>query len=251
MAIYNVNKPLGWTPLQALETLREQRPELADSFMTYAGRLDPMAEGVLIALTDDDRFRAVDFQALPKTYRATILFGYVTDSYDALGVAQAGGVVERSEIEAAMTKLEGVHPLPFPPYSSYKVQGQPLHAWAKQDRLDEIEIPVKDMQVTKASLVTWGEPSPAAVLADIQHRIGLVDGDFRQREILNSWLHLLVGERQLLTATLTLEVTSGTYIRSLAQALGVEIGCGAVLLNLVRTRVGDYALEDALPLLKS
>lgn len=40
--------------------------------------------------------------------------------------------------------------------------------------------------------------------------------------------------------------TKGTYIRSLAHDLGQALGCGAHLSSLIRTRIGDYMLDDAL-----
>jgi tRNA pseudouridine55 synthase len=41
------------------------------------------------------------------------------------------------------------------------------------------------------------------------------------------------------------ECSKGTYIRSLARDLGEALGCGAHLASLIRTRIGDYRLEDA------
>ena len=48
--VYNVFKPQGLTPLEALERLREKLKLPKELKITYAGRLDPMAEGVLILL---------------------------------------------------------------------------------------------------------------------------------------------------------------------------------------------------------
>jgi tRNA U55 pseudouridine synthase TruB len=44
-----INKNVGETPLELLERLRRERPELAQETLSYAGRLDPMAEGVMLA----------------------------------------------------------------------------------------------------------------------------------------------------------------------------------------------------------
>lgn len=40
--------------------------------------------------------------------------------------------------------------------------------------------------------------------------------------------------------------STGTYIRSLANDFGAELGCGAYLSSLCRTRIGDFTLEDAM-----
>jgi tRNA pseudouridine55 synthase len=47
---------------------------------------------------------------------------------------------------------------------------------------------------------------------------------------------------------LEIECGSGTYVRSIGRDLGLELGCGAVMSSLVRTRVGPYRVEEALPL---
>jgi tRNA pseudouridine55 synthase len=87
--IFNINKPAGMTPLEALESLRASRPELAGAPMTYAGRLDPLACGVLVVLTGEDVHSKEQFLGLDKQYEAEILFGFETDSYDILGIPSA------------------------------------------------------------------------------------------------------------------------------------------------------------------
>ena len=50
------------------------------------------------------------------------------------------------------------------------------------------------------------------------------------------------------TARLSMQVTAGFYVRSLAHDLGEALGCGAVLIALRRTRSGEFGLEPAVPL---
>ena len=50
------------------------------------------------------------------------------------------------------------------------------------------------------------------------------------------------------TARLSMQVTAGFYVRSLAHDLGEALGCGAVLMALRRTRSGEFGLEPAVPL---
>jgi tRNA pseudouridine55 synthase len=49
-------------------------------------------------------------------------------------------------------------------------------------------------------------------------------------------------------ATLSMTVTAGFYVRSLAHDLGDALGCGAVLVALRRTRSGEFGLDAAVPL---
>ncbi len=215
--------------------------------MTYAGRLDPMAEGVLLVLTDDDRLRKDEFMALTKEYKATMVFGVTSDSFDALGLVTKGGNANVDDVENAVNQVAGMHELPFPAYSSYKVQGKPLHWWAQQGRLDEIEIPLKKMEVVHVSDVHAELQSAKEIVDEVIRKIHLVTGDFRQKEIINRWRET-IKEDLFIVATCTLQVTSGTYIRSLAQELGQKLCCGALLLGLERTRVGEYPVEKSVRL---
>ncbi len=79
------NKHLGETPLQALDRLRIEQPEYQKATLSYAGRLDPMAEGLLLVLVDDECKHSQDYFGFDKDYEATILFGFDTDTHDILG----------------------------------------------------------------------------------------------------------------------------------------------------------------------
>ena len=78
-------KRAGETPLQAMEALRARDPALAGVPMVYAGRLDPMAEGVLLVLAGDDRHALPEHLRHDKRYRASFLFGVGSDTGDGLG----------------------------------------------------------------------------------------------------------------------------------------------------------------------
>lgn len=248
MGIHNIYKPLGWTPFEALKKLKDNTAALKDETLTYAGRLDPMAEGVLVLLSGPDRYQRDFHLTHRKTYEAEMLFGYTTDTYDALGLPVTGTSCDSESIKAAFDNLIGIHLISFPPYSSYKVQGRPLLWWARENRLDEIEIPVKDMQIYSLSNLQVEPRSTNKILSDIEGRIKLVRGDFRQNSIINAWQDLLNENTNLHVAKLTIEVSGGTYIRSIANKIGQDLGCGAILLNLKRTQVGPYLISDSIQL---
>lgn len=240
MSILNIYKKLGQTPFEALNELRESNSEFKDSKMVYAGRLDPMAEGVLIVLTDEDRFKLDGYLGFEKIYQATFLFGAETDTYDTLGLVKNirnNLIADKQIITEHLKNLIGVHMLPFPAYSSYKVKGQPLHMWAREGRLHEIEIPIKEMEVLAVSDVNISTKNAEELMAQIEQNILKVTGNFRQKVIVQKWREVLQNDEQFLVASLTLHVTSGTYIRSLAHEIGQKLGSGAVLLELKRTQV--------------
>ena len=88
---YIIWKNLGETPLEALTRLREEVSIPSDVPMTYAGRLDPAAEGFLIVLTGEECKKKETYSSLTKTYMAEILVDVSTDSYDLLGIPNFDG----------------------------------------------------------------------------------------------------------------------------------------------------------------
>jgi tRNA U55 pseudouridine synthase TruB len=84
--ILNLYKEAGETPLECMERFRLAHKEYGGVPMTYAGRLDPLASGVLLVLASEARFKREEFLALPKEYEFECLWGISTDTYDPLGL---------------------------------------------------------------------------------------------------------------------------------------------------------------------
>src|ERR1700749_2760200 len=84
-AVLNLYKKLGETPRERLERLRIQKPHYAHEVLSYAGRLDPMAEGVLLCLVGSANKRRELYLDMSKEYKLDVLFGFSTDTYDILG----------------------------------------------------------------------------------------------------------------------------------------------------------------------
>src|SRR5688572_29193656 len=85
-AIIAVNKPISYTPNQIITLVRQKYPHFGSEKIGFAGRLDPMAEGVLLLLVGDANFEREAYLNLDKTYQFTALLGLETDSYDLLGL---------------------------------------------------------------------------------------------------------------------------------------------------------------------
>lgn len=253
MAVLFVYKSLGATPLQTLDALRVEFPDLAAEPMTYAGRLDPMAEGVLVVLTGDDRYRAKEFQQLDKTYQVTFALGFCSDTGDVLGMVERRGSEVHDEFARSLKEhvqanvervLLGEHDVVMPVYSSYVVQGKPLHVWAKSHRLHEIVVPRRVMRVDAVRTGEITSLSREVFLDSVFEKIAKVSGDFRQAEILERWARVARGSGEVMLVSCELDVQSGTYIRSLAGVLGAYLGVGAIVYRLVRTRVGEREISS-------
>ena len=89
--VVNLYKNLGETPRERLERLRAQKPHYAHEVLSYAGRLDPMAEGVLTCLVGSANRRREQYLDMGKEYTLDVLFGFSTDTYDILGRVMESG----------------------------------------------------------------------------------------------------------------------------------------------------------------
>ncbi len=83
--VIKIYKKKGETPLECIGNLKKQDENLKLLSMTYAGRLDPLAEGVLLILVGDEVNNKNEYLKLPKEYEVDILFGFGTDTYDLMG----------------------------------------------------------------------------------------------------------------------------------------------------------------------
>ena len=248
---YVIHKRLGETPLEALTRLRKAE-SIPDSVpMTYAGRLDPVAEGLLIVLTGEECKKKEDYLGLPKTYQAEILLGVSTDTYDLLGIPKAPGVIPASEPESRLLGLVqnyfqshlGKHIQEYPPYSSKKVDGEQLHTHARKEA--EVVLPSHEVSLDAYSELSVGIRTREEVADRVVHLTKIVTGDFRQTETCKAWNDIAENlPTELTTIKVTLAVSSGFYIRKLADDIGRELGVGACLYSLVRTKIGEYNGAD-------
>jgi tRNA pseudouridine55 synthase len=246
-----IYKKLGETPLEALERYRAEQLIHADKKddqnlvtfwksvpMTYAGRLDPMAEGELLILIGDECKNKEKYLGLDKEYEVEILFGIETDTYDTLGLAVEGkgGVLDSESIDNTLTKYRGRFGQEYPPYSSKTVGGKQLHELARAGELPE-EMPVKEVEIYDIEMLGI-EPISSKVLRErIDAALANVRGDFRQQEIVDRWRHILAQERIYTVAKVRVRCSSGTYMRSLAHRIGIELGTGACALSIKRTKI--------------
>jgi tRNA pseudouridine55 synthase len=250
-AVVNLYKHMGETPRERLERLRAQRAHLAHEVLSYAGRLDPMAEGVLLCLVGSANHRRDDYLNLDKEYVLDVLFGFSTDTYDVLGrVVETGDAsdVRRAAIEQGLNEFRGAINQQYPPFSSKTVEGTSLFQWARSGALGTLVLPTRTVTVYNIALAGVYKVSEPQLLSYIEENVEKVNGDFRQEEIMRLWKQNLKknGEREFPCATIKISCSSGTYARSIAHGLGEHMGVPALALHILRTRVGEYAVEKSL-----
>lgn len=251
--ILNLYKERGETPLQRIERFRNAHPEYKNVPLSYAGRLDPMAEGVLLVLAGEANKKKSEFLNLDKEYTFDILFGFATDTYDVLGVmADAVTRASHKPVRAPLlveyiAQMPGERTQKYPPFSSKPLEGKPLFVHARKGDLANFDLPEHKIEIFSTSLVGMKRLSDKELLEEVEKLIGLVNGDFRQERILHLWrdtLRLLYG-MSFDVATVNIHCSSGTYVRSLANELGEQLGIPALAMRIQRTRVGKYKVKSS------
>jgi tRNA pseudouridine55 synthase len=241
-----LNKKEGETPLECMERFRAKNKKYKDAKMTYAGRLDPMASGILIVLTGDEVHKKEKYLGLPKEYDFQILFGFDTDTYDILGKVKHSHILKNvgmleleKKIKDNLKYFTGKFIQRYPVYSSRTVNGKPLFAYAR--RGIKLEVPEKEVHVKSLKLKKIKAISAGSLLKNIQKRIPRVQGDFRQKEILSAWQkNLLKNKNKFLVADFSIKCGSGTYVRGIAHDLGGKMGIPALAYSIKRTKIGKW-----------
>jgi tRNA pseudouridine55 synthase len=247
-----VDKPVGFTPLEAVKKIKEKKPELAEKKITYAGRLDPLAHGVLLLLIGEETKKRDSYLSLSKTYEFEIVFGLESDTYDLLGYSKTVNVKKPINVNLIVNTFVNKHIgkqlQSYPPYSSKPVNGKPLFWWARNNKLHEIEMPKKEIEIYDFICLSLGVITVVELKQKINDSLKSVNGDFRQKEILTRWDTVLkeLKNKTQQTAKFSITCSSGTYMRELIHQLGKELGCGAVAIDIFRTGVGDYTIKDAI-----
>jgi len=203
--LLNINKPKGLTSHDVIDRVRRITGERR---VGHGGTLDPFATGVLIVGVGRETTKklSIFLKGTAKEYLAVLELGKTSSTYDPEGVIEKGGDVSSITKDSFEKILEE--------FEGESLQTPPPHSAIK----------IKGV--------------PAYKLA----RKG-IDPQIEPRKVNIESIELV--DFQSPIATIRVRVSSGTYIRSLADDIGKRLGTGAYLLELTRTRVGEYKIEDS------
>ena len=203
-AIWNLDKPEGWTSFDVVNKLRRASRVKK---VGHAGTLDPFATGVLLVLFAGATKKAGEMMNLEKEYQALLELGLETDSHDVTGKITARYPVPeftQEDIERRLKNYVGTIMQAPPSFSAIKRDGRRLYEMAREGNLVE------------------AEPRPVTI-----YDMAVLDFSLPHLE-------------------LRLTCSRGTYVRALARDLGKDLGCGAYLKALRRTRIGPYSSDKSL-----
>jgi tRNA pseudouridine(55) synthase len=252
MAVISINKRMGETPLQCLTRLRDTVPEYRDEKLSYAGRLDPMAEGVLLVLvgtrTNQERARYLD---LEKEYETEFLCGVGTDTHDILGIVEQNDkyrMVDEASFKVALEQFPREFEQLYPAFSSKTINGEALFSHARKNTLGTFARPSHKVSLLSKKYISSRVVSAIDLQKLVESRISKVIGDFRQAEIKSSWDRFFdrsIG-RDFNLFRLCLTSGSGFYVRMLAHDMGVLLESDCLAFSIKRTRVGSYSLDSVI-----
>jgi tRNA pseudouridine55 synthase len=200
-----VKKPSGITSHDVVARLRRL---LKTKSVGHAGTLDPLAEGLMVALVGEATKLSQYILEDDKAYRLKARLGVETDTLDITGEILKTSAVDVStdRIRSLGLSLQGAMNLKVPIYSAIKIKGQKLYDYARN--AEEVEIPSKEMNF-------W-------------------DVEFLGRE----------GDE----AEFLFKCSKGSYVRSWIGVLGEQLGCGATMSALTRTWSSPFHLDQSVTL---
>lgn len=244
-----VDKPRHLSPVQAIARAKALDSSLASRRIGYAGRLDPLATGLLVLLLDERNRDAHEFNHLDKRYEVEVVFGLQTDSFDLLGLAtlDAPVALDPLALDRAVAAMVGTRMQPYPPFSSVRIHGRPAFYWAHRNEVPEGGWPERERTVRSAAVLDRGTIAGEALVARAITDVNSVRGEFRQAALLARWSECepALRGRALPWVRLAIECSSGTFMRSLAHELGRAVGTSAVATVIHRTQAGPFLLRDA------
>lgn len=210
-----INKPPDRTSFSVIAQLRRVTGWRK---IGHVGTLDPFAVGLLPVCIGRATAAVQFMESYDKVYRVSIVFGSATDTQDKTGTVTEQyqlDSAERAELQRTdfaalrqcIARLPGSHEQLPPMYSAIKKDGRPLYSYARAGQ--SVERKSRTIQIRRAELIS----------VELQDQ---------------------------LQAVVEIECSKGTYIRTLADTIGRDLGYFAHAAELERLRVGPFSLADAL-----
>ena len=209
-----LNKLQEWTSSDCVALCRRALKCKGVKKVGHGGTLDPMATGILPIFVGQAT-RIMEYLDLDsKTYRATSQLGKVTDTLDIWGEVletRSFSGISEADVAECLKSFEGWIQQTPPKYSAVRINGKRLYEYAYKGQEIDVDINKRTVNVSGIDLVS----------------IDMAEGTF----------------------TFDVTCSKGTYIRSICNDLGEKLGCGCVMMDLERTKVGNIGLDGDIHLL--
>lgn len=207
--IIYVDKPAGMSSFGAVARVRRLLSEREGHKVKvgHTGTLDPFATGLLILLAGKATKKAPELTKKDKVYEAELCLGRTSTTGD-----PEGEIAETSAELPTLAQIEAI----LPQFTGKIRQRPPIfsaikingqRAYKLARKGQTVEMPTREVEIYSLEILSYVAP----------------------------------------TLKIRTHVSSGTYIRSLAEDMGKALGCGAYLTALRRTQIADFKLDE-LPL---
>ena len=203
-----VDKPAG---ISSFGIVAKIRRELKEEFghkikVGHTGTLDPFATGLLILLSGKMTKKSNEFLKLDKIYEADLKLGFTSTTGDPEGEIQQYSDNLCPQRDAVESVLNSfIGTITQTPPRFSAIKINGERAYKLARKGADFEIPSREVEIYSIEILDYSYP----------------------------------------TLKIRCHVSSGTYIRTLAEDIGKKLGTGAYLTALRRTKIGDYHIEDA------
>lgn len=207
IGFYNINKPTGPTSHSIVYKVKRQLPG-KKLRVGHAGTLDPFASGVLIVCVGGATRLSQYIQGQPKRYTAEVTLGATSTTADPEGeITPVIGTAEPGLDQVRNAICQFVGDIMQVPPIHSAIQIEGVRAYQLAREGVELELPARPVTISEINIISYDYPK----------------------------------------LTIDVKCGCGTYIRSLARDIGDALKTGGYCSSLVRTEVGDFKLEDAIP----
>lgn len=202
-----VNKEKGYTSRDVVNVISKT---LKTKKVGHTGTLDPIATGVLVVCVGDATKLVDSITSNDKEYIAKVMLGLDTDTLDITGniLKDEAAVFTKDKIESALNSFLGTYEQEVPKYSAVKIDGKKLYEYARSNV--EVVLPKRQVTVNTIELVSDIEIADSKTIF-----------------------------------TFKTNVSKGTYIRSLIRDIAFKLGTVGVMVELERTKHGEYLIGDS------
>ena len=206
-----IDKPDNMTSFGVVARVRRILSEKADRKIKvgHTGTLDPFATGLLILMSGKNTKKCQDFLKLDKRYEATLKLGFTSTTGDPEGEISEQKIISPPTLTETKATLNSFTGEITQTVPHFSaVKINGRRAYDLARKGETIEMPKRTVKIYEINLLEYNFPY----------------------------------------LKIDCKVSSGTYIRALAEDLGKALKTGAYLTALRRTEIGSYSLKDALPL---
>lgn len=190
------------------EMVNQVQKRVKPNKVGHAGTLDPLATGVLLVCVGKATQLVTRIQEMPKVYRAGFTLGVSSDTDDRTGsLIKTDNPQFPTKDDLENALQQFIGEIEQVPPQFSAVHVQGRRAYDLARKGREVELKPRPVQIYEMNLLSYTAPK-----LEVEIKCG-----------------------------------SGTYIRSLARDLGKMLNCGGLMHSLVRTAIGPFSLENAIP----